>query len=266
MIPYMDNMCKKCLSLLAVSLTLFGCTTEKTWDFQTDYFSIGINDKGYITSMKNTTVSPNREFSPADKPSPLLSLYDSEKKVYYTPQKAVYNAEADCFTLEYPNGSVATITLQPADKYFKLTLNSLEPRNGIDCIQWGSYYTNIDNLLGEIIGVARDTSDVVNYSIGMLALNDNTIGGTADIEGDAAPFQYIIHTPDAKRFPLPDSLHEGQVFTLGGNGISDVAFYVNKEPYYRIMYGNAAMVDSLGRIFLNYQRATVRKVVRFIIP
>ena len=52
-------MCKKCLSLLAVSLTLFGCTTEKTWDFQTDYFSIGINDKGYITSMKNTTVSPN---------------------------------------------------------------------------------------------------------------------------------------------------------------------------------------------------------------
>ena len=33
MIPYMDNMCKKCLSLLAVSLTLFGCTTEKTWDF-----------------------------------------------------------------------------------------------------------------------------------------------------------------------------------------------------------------------------------------
>ena len=129
----MDNMCKKCISLLAVSLTLFGCTTEKTWDFQTDYFSIGINDKGYITSMKNTTVSPNREFSPADKPSPLLSLYDSEKKVYYTPQKAVYNAEADCFTLEYPNGSVATITLQPADKYFKLTLNSLEPRNGIDC-------------------------------------------------------------------------------------------------------------------------------------
>ena len=58
MIPYMDNMCKKCLSLLAVSLTLFGCTTEKTWDFQTDYFSIGINDKGYITSI----IRPKRPF------------------------------------------------------------------------------------------------------------------------------------------------------------------------------------------------------------
>jgi len=51
----------------------------------------------------------------------------------------------------------------------------------------------------------------VNFAIGMLALNDNTLGGTAETVGDAAPFQYIIHTPDAKRFPLPDSLHEGQV-------------------------------------------------------
>ena len=231
---------KKVLSLCATSLFLFSCMSEKTWNFNTDYFSIGINDKGYITSMKNTTVSPAREFSPTDKSSPLMSLYDSEKKVYYTPQSAVFDDAKHCFTLEYPNGSVAEVALKPCDKYFKLTLNSLEPRNGVDVIQWGSYYTNITNLLGEIIGVARDTSEVVNYSIGVLALNDNTIGGTADIEGDAAPFQYIIHTPDKERYPLPDSLYEGQVFTLGGDGISDVAFYSHKEPYFRIMYGNAA--------------------------
>ena len=260
---------KKVLSLFAASLLLFSCTTEKTWDFNTDYFSIGVNDKGYITSMKNTTVSPAREFSPTDKPSPLMSLYDSEKRVFYTPQSAVFNDATQCFTLEYPNGSVAEVALQPNSKYFKLTLNSLEPRNGIDAIQWGSYYTNITNLLGEIIGVARDTSDVVNYSIGVLALDDNTLGGTPDIEGDAAPFQYIIHTPDKERYPLPDSLHEGQVFTLGGNGISDVAFYANKEPYYRIMYGNAALVDSLGRIYLNYQsrdRSKPRQVFYSLIP
>lgn len=260
---------KKILLLCAASLLLFSCTTGKTWDFNTDYFSIGVNDKGYITSMKNTTVSPNREFSPVDKPSPLMSLYDSEKKVYYTPRSAFFNETTNCFTLEYPNGSVAEVTLQPCGKYFKLTLNSLEPRNGIDAIQWGTYYTNITNLLGEIIGVARDTSNVVNYSIGVLALDDNTLGGTPDIEGDAAPFQYIIHTPDKERYPLPDSLHEGQVFTLGGNGISDVAFYANKEPYYRIMYGNAALVDSLGRIYLNYQsrdRSKPRQVFYSLIP
>lgn len=257
------------LSVCAAVACLTACTSGKEWCFDTDYFRIAVNNHGYITSMKNTTTFPSCEFSPKDKPSPLMSLYDSGKKVYYTPQSASFDEATNCFTLSYPNGSVAQISLLPTDKYFKLTLNSLEPRNGVDAIQWGSYYTNITNLFGEIIGVARDTSEAVNYSIGVLALDDNTIGGTADIEGDAAPFEYIIHTPDSKRFPLPDSLHEGQHFSLGGNGISDVAFYANKEPYYRIMYGNAAQVDSLGRIFLNYQsrdRTQPRQVFYSLIP
>ena len=221
---------------------------NRSWTFKTKYFSIDVNQRGYIHSMKNITKKPYWEFSPADKPSPLMSLYDNEKKEYYYPEKAHFDRRKRLMTLSYPNGSVAKVQLQQHDKYLKLSLVSIEPRNGINAIQWGSYHTNITNLMGEIIGVARDTSDVVNYSIGVLALNDNTLGGTSDVEGDAAPFQYIIHTPDAQRFPLPDDLHEGQVFTLGGDGISDVAFYANKAPYYRIMYGNAALVDSSGRI------------------
>lgn len=250
-------------------LLFISCITEKSWDFNTDYFCVRIDETGYITSMKNITVSPCREFGIPDKSSPLLSLYDSEKKVYYTPQKAVFDESAGLFVLEYPNGSVARILLQAKEKYLKLTLHDLEPRNGVDAIQWGPYYTNITNLLGEIIGVARDTSELVNYSIGVLALDDNTLGGTSDIEGDAAPFQYIIHTPDAGLYPLPAHLQEGQVFTLGGNGVSDVAFYANKEPYYRIMYGNAASVDSLGRIYLNYHardRSKERVVYYSLIP
>jgi hypothetical protein len=219
--------------------------------------------------MKNITVSPNREFSPSDKPSPLMRLYDSKKEVYYDPDEASYDHSNRSFTLKYPNGSAAQISLIPRGKYFKLTLLSLSPRNGIDGIQWGSYHTNINNLLGEIIGVARDTSDAVNYAIGILALNDNTLGVTAETKADAAPFQYIIHTPDPLRYPLPDDLHEGQIFTLGGNGISDVAFYAHKEPYYRIMYGNAAMVDDKGRISItnsSRDRTIQREVYYSLIP
>ena len=98
---------------------------------------------------------------------------------------------------------MAKVIISPKKKYLKLTLQSLAPRNGVDVIQWGSYHTNITNLLGEIIGVSRDTSAAVNYAIGMLALNDNTLGGTAATVADAAPFQYIIHSPDAVRYPLP---------------------------------------------------------------
>jgi hypothetical protein len=156
------------------------------------------------------------------------------------------------FILDYHNGSVATIKIEPHSKYFKLTLLSLTNRSRITDIQWGSYYTNITNLFGEIIGVARDTSDAVNYAIGVLALNDITTGGTSTTIGDAAPFQYIIHSPDQKHFPLPSNLHEGQLFPIGGDGINDVAFYAHPEEYYRILYGNSAFSDNKGRIFITY--------------
>ena len=258
---------KKSISLITALALTTGLFAQ--WDYNTAYFKIHINKKGWITSMKNTTVRPNREFSPFDKPSPLLCLYDSKKKVYYQPIKATYNKGDRRLALQYPNGSVAKVAIVPHEKYFKLTLHSLSSRKDIDAIQWGSIHTNITNLLGEIIGVSRDTSEAVNYAIGMLALNDNTLGVTAETEADAAPFQYIIHTPDAKRFPLPADLHEGQVFTLGGNGVSDVAFYAHKEPYYRIVYGNAATVDRKGRISITYssrERGLKRQVYYSLIP
>ncbi|MBO9152265.1 hypothetical protein ACFOTA_08615 [Chitinophaga sp. GCM10012297] len=219
--------------------------------------------------MKNTTVTPQREFSPADKPSPLMQIYDGRKKIYYAPVKAAYHAKGKLLELTFSNGSVAHIRIEPQKKYFKLQLQSLSNRAEIEAVQWGAYHTNISNLMGEIIGVARDTSAAVNYAIGMLALNDNTLGGKAATVGDAAPFQYIVHTPDAKRFPLPDTLHEGQVFSLGGNGISDVAFYAHKEPWYRMVYGDAAQVDKAGRISISYQsrnRSVKREIFFSLIP
>jgi hypothetical protein len=265
---FLNTAAKAAIFLLMVSC---GFSTESygQTDLSTDYFKIRISNKGFITSMKNITVKPQREFSPADKPSPLMSLYDSKKKVYYQPTAAAYNKGSQTIQLKYPNGSVARLSIVPNKKYFKLTLLSLSNRKGIDVIQWGNYHTNINNLMGEIIGVARDTSDAVNYAIGMLALNDKTISGLAETIGDAAPFQYMIHTPDAKRFPLPKDLHEGQIFTLGGNGISDVAFYAHKEPWYRIMYGNAALVDKKGQISIAYQsrdRSFEREIYFSLMP
>ena len=237
--------------------------------FSTRYFKIQIDNKGWITSMKNTTVNPQREFSPVDKPSPLMSIYDSKKQRYYQPTKGTYHRAKQAYTLHYSNGSVATVSLVAHERYLKLKLVSLHPRTGIDAIQWGAYHTNITNLFGEIIGVARDTSEAVNYAIGMLALNDNTLGGISETIADAAPFEYIVHSPDQQRFPLPPHLHEGQTFSIGGDGISDVAFYAHKEPYYRILYGNAAQVDARGRISIAYNsrdRATRREVYFSLIP
>ncbi|MDO3627515.1 hypothetical protein [Mucilaginibacter sp. BT774] len=256
-------------TLLVLLLLLVRLSAEAQYNFSTNYLKIHLDGKGFITSMKNITVRPGREYSSSDKPSPLLCLYDSKKKVYYEPHRASYNSAGKIITLSFRNGSVAKVSLVPHQKYLKLTLQSLFPRNGVDDIQWGPYRTNINNLFGEVIGVARDTSDANNYAIGVLALNDITTGGTSNLEGDAAPFQYVIHSPDKVRFPLPSNLHEGQVFPIGGDGISDVAFYSHHEEYYRILYGNAASIDDQGGIFLTYHardRRTKKNISFSLIP
>lgn len=262
-------MFNKFLCFISVTALVTGCTPKDRWSLKTDYLKIEVNNKGYITSMQNITSHHNREFAIADKPSPILSLYNSQKKEYYTPLEASYNTDSCLFTLTYPNGSIAKVKVQPKDKYFKMKLESLSPRNGVDDIQWGRIYTNITNLFGDIIGVARDTSATVNYAIGMLALDDNTIGGSSDVEGDAGPTQYVVHSPDTTLYPLPSHLHEGQVLPLGGNGISDVAFFAYKEPYYRFVAANTAMVDNKGRIFIQYHsrnRTIPREVYYSLLP
>ncbi len=235
----------------------------------TDYFKIRISTEGFITSMKNSTKTPSQEFSVTNKPSPLLCLYNSSKKIYYQPQKAVYLSTKKMLTLNYSNGSVATIKIEIKAKYFKFTLQALTNRAAIDDVQWGSYYTSITNLFGEVIGVARDTSDAVNYAIGVLSLNDATTGGKSTNIGDCAPFQYVIHSPDLARFPLPANLKEGQIFPIGGDGISDVAFYAHPEAYYRILYGNSAEVNAQGQISIAYHasdRSKEKTILFSLIP
>ena len=110
-----------------------------------------------------------------------------------------------------------------------------------------------------MIGVARDTSAAVGYAIGALALDDNTIGGESRFTSETGAAGYIAHTPDPEKYPLPVTLHEGQQFTLGGDGINDVAFYNRKEPYYRMLYGSTAGVDCNGRINIRYHSRDRRK-------
>ena len=254
--------------LLGLLFLPFCFAAQAQWDFKTNYFKIHIDNKGYITGMKNSTVAPNREFA-ADKPSPLLSLYNYKTGTWFYPEKATFSNPGKQFKLDYTNGSVATVRFESLPKYFRLTLLSLSNRETITDIQWGSYYTNITNLFGEVIGVARDTSDAVNYAIGALALNDITTGGASTTQGDAAPFQYIIHSPDKSRFPLPDSLHEAQLFSIGGDGISDVAFFSHPEPYFRILYGNSATVDDKGQVLITYHavdRREKRSIAFSLIP
>ena len=94
---------------LLLILLISNCSNKEQGNFSTSYFEIKIDDKGFITSMKNNTLSPHREFSPADKPSPLMCLYDGEKQVYYKPIKAIFNEAENAITLDFSNGSALKV-------------------------------------------------------------------------------------------------------------------------------------------------------------
>src|SRR6218665_955140 len=162
MVKIKSNFGKGLFSLL---LMLLAHSLAAQWNFETKFFKIAIDNKGYITSMKN-----------------------------YLPQAASY--QAPDLQLTYTNGIIATVEIQvnvAGNSYIRFKLKSLSERKDIDDIQWGPVNTNITNILGDIIGVAKDTSDAVNYAIGMFAINDNTCAGPSYVDGDLPTMFLQIH-------------------------------------------------------------------------
>ena len=230
------------VTLLLSTHTIFG----QSHYFTTKHVSIGISNSGYIKSIKDKV--SGKEYCPEGDSSAVLSL--SKNKGYILPASATFNAGNKQIVLHYPNGSVATVKVVQQSGYLKFELVSLAPRNDVDNIVWGPYKTTISKTIGEIISVVRDD----HFAIGILALNDNTTSGPP-VDGDMYQSCYIIHSPDPVKYPLPPDLKEGQRFRIGGDGISDVAFYSHPEEYYRYMNGNGAQLEpSFGSSIVMHSR------------
>ncbi|RAV53379.1 hypothetical protein DIU36_23135 [Mucilaginibacter rubeus] len=224
------------LVLLAFSmmLVIHPQANAQTITLNTKFVTLSINKRGFITSIKDK--SSHKEYCPAGKVSALLSLYKGEN--YILPVSAAFNTLNKRITLHYPNGSVATVQTDEKGEYVRLKLVSLKPRNGVDNIVWGPYKLTISKTIGDILGVVRDD----DFAFGILGLNDNTTSGPPT-GGDMSFMYYFIHSPDLLKYPLPPNLKEGQTFTIGGDGINDVAFYSHPEEYYRMNYGNGARLE-----------------------
>ena len=221
----------KLLVLLATGALLAGC--GRGIRLKTDYITLDIDHSGYVTSIKDRATG--KEYSPREKKSVLMSL---EKDGQYTyPSSARQSKNGSSIILEFPNGGTADIGISQHGDYVKFELLGLEPRNDIDNIVWGPYNTTISKWIGDIICVVRDD----DYAIGIMGLNDNTTSGPP-VDGDMYQMQYYVHSLDPETQPIPDSLHEGQLFYIGGDGVNDAAFY-DKTDYYRMVTGDGATIE-----------------------
>ena len=262
----MNNLFKKsnkvyCFWILStILLFLNQPLVAQTYTLSTRYVTIGISKSGYIKSIRDKI--SKKEYCPHGDSSALLSL--CKNKTYILPRYATFNDASKQILLHYPNGSVAAVKAEQKTAYLRFQLISLTNRNGIDNVVWGPYKTNISKTIGDIIGVVR--SD--DFAIGMLGLNDNTTGGPP-LDGDMSFMYYFIHSPDPKKYPLPPDLKEGQTFSIGGDGVNDVAFYSHPEEYYRMNYGNGATLEPAfgSTICMHSRDRRMEQMIRFpILP
>jgi hypothetical protein len=138
--------------------------------FSSRELKLGINAKGSLTEITNTSTGINYLFK--DTTAPLLILISSDKK--YQPSSMVFNKSKKKITLGYKEAGVSIdIIVQEKSSHLVLEIIKAEPSNKIDAVIWGPYPTIISKTVGEVIGVVRDGTT----SVGMQVLNIKTLGG-----------------------------------------------------------------------------------------
>ena len=224
---------------------------------KTHYTSLQIDATGAITSLRARTTG--REYSPAGRPSPLLGLQKSDALLTPTEAKFIKRGSDYEITLNYPGGITARLTATEKRDYLRLKLISLSPREGIDSVVWGPVHTTISGRIGDLIGVVRST----DWAIGMVGLDDNTIGGPP-AESDFFQMGYYIHSLDPAAHPAPSPYREGQRLGVGGDGKNDVAFFSHPEEYFQFVVGNAARVEPEFGSSVSYHSRDRRKPYTFL--
>lgn len=219
--------------LMVVSLAA-KAQAEDALSLQTTDTRFALDGRGCFTSIKSR--QSGREYLAPGKPSPLLSLSANGRSLL--PSSAKLAADNKTITLSYTNGAVATVSVVAKGQYVRFQLQSLERRGLVDNIVWGPVHTTISKTIGDILGVVRDHE----WAIGMLALDDITTQGPP-VDSDFGQMYYYVHSPDPVKYPVPEPFKEGQRFTIGGDGISDVAFYSHPEEYFHMGFENGASLE-----------------------
>lgn len=223
------------LSACSALLLLFGSTAHANdINLKTKHITVGIDPLGQIESLVDNRTG--QDYSPAGHSSPLLNLWKGNTLL--SPIAATYDPATGEIALRYANGAEAIVKAEAKGDYLRFELRSLSPRDSVDNVAWGPYNTTISKYIGDVFSVVRDD----RFAVGIVALDDNTTSGPP-CDGEMTQASYIIHSPDPERFPVPDSLKEGQRFRIGGDGINDVAFFSQPEEYYRYLLGNGARLE-----------------------
>jgi len=166
-------------------------------NFETDHFKTSISEKGYLLSFK--AADSNTEYQLKDSLNPIMSLRIENE--YLKPKQAKYND--NILTLDFGNAIKAELLVSQNPSYLSLELLSLSNVNfeTLDLVLWGPYTNKINGVIGETVGVVRDST----FAMGIQSLNIKTLGGYPWNESDRMPAFDIFDQED------PTDLHPENV-------------------------------------------------------
>lgn len=130
--------------------------------------TFSINATGAFSSI----ASNGHNLLAPKQPAPVLSIRVAGK--LHPPNHAAWNMAGNTLTLDYDGiGAKAVVGVRTKPTHVTFQLITLHTAQHVELVLWGPYPTVIGDLVGEVVGVVRDSK----HAVGIQALNVKTLGG-----------------------------------------------------------------------------------------
>lgn len=171
----------------------------QTLMLKTRHASFGVDASGALSEI----TSDGQQYLAAGQPASLLTLKTDGK--LNPASRATWNAAGTRVTLDYGDiGARAVVAVSAKSTHVTLELVRLRSGRRVELVLWGPYPVNIGDVVGEVVGVVRNT----DFAVGIQALNPKTMGGYPEAEDDI-PRDFKADDPG--HYPgLPSALLEKQ--------------------------------------------------------
>jgi len=174
------------LIFLLILFLLFSCQNQQyTWE--TDHFEISVDKKGYVVEL--TDIQTGQNYCLKNISSPLIQL--RKDSILYQPARFDPAGEEGLFQLSFDNlPATVFVSVKANSSHIAFTIDKIEDEDNIDVAIWGPYANTINETIGEIVGVVRNTE----FAIGIQTLNIRTLGGYPSQENDQDPVYDIFES------------------------------------------------------------------------
>jgi len=192
-----------------------------TLTLKTRQATFSINATGAFSAITGN----GRNHLAVGQPAPVLSVRVNGK--LHPANHATWEAAGNTLTLDYDDiGARAVVAVRAKPTHVTFELTHLRTAHQVEWVLWGPYPISIGDLVGEVVGVVRNSE----FAVGIQALNVKTLGGYPSQADDVEP---NFTADDPGNYPgLPAALKKQQLWR--GDTAKHAPFGSTLQAYCRV--------------------------------